>query len=344
MKGSWLFPDGVDRDRMLDMDRRISPVRRAAFGVLGLALLASGPWLGWWTILPLVLAAVVFRVAEVFIGRAQRPEIGLFAAWAMSQVIIAVSVGMTGGPESPTLAWFAIPLVTLSARFSERGIALGVVFSIALMLGMAFGVNAAAVIDDPTPVIAALALMMAMGILNTVLMRSEKDTRAEAVIDPLTSMLNRKALEARAAELTAQSAVTPEPVGLIVADLDHFKGVNDRFGHATGDAVLKDVAHLIRNELRAFDFAYRIGGEEFVVLVPGGDLVQTRELADTLRGAIESTTVGGQNVTMSFGVSASRGDEPLDYDALFADADRALYAAKAAGRNRVHDAAHELAA
>ena len=79
---SWLFPDGVDRARMLDMDRRLRPVRRAAFGVLALTLLASGPWLGFWTVVPLAVAALLFRVADTRIDGAARPEFPLFAAWA----------------------------------------------------------------------------------------------------------------------------------------------------------------------------------------------------------------------------------------------------------------------
>ena len=73
-RGSWLFPDGVDRERMLEMDRQLQPVRRACFGVLALALIASGPWLGWWTLVPLAVAAVFYRVADVYIERLERPE------------------------------------------------------------------------------------------------------------------------------------------------------------------------------------------------------------------------------------------------------------------------------
>jgi diguanylate cyclase (GGDEF)-like protein len=339
MRASWLFPAGADRERMLEMDQRIRPARRAAFGVLALGLLASGPWLGWWTLLPLGLAAIVFRTADEYIDRMERPEYGLFGAWVLSQVIIAISVALTGGPEVATMSWFAIPLATLAARFSERGIVVGVTISIALMLGVAFGVNTHAVLDNPTLVIAPLALMVALAILQTVLMHADVATRAEAVIDPLTGMLNRKALLSRAAELTQQSEVTREPVGLIVGDLDHFKTVNDTLGHAVGDAVLRDVAYTLRKELRAFDFAYRIGGEEFVVLVPGADALQAGVVAEQLRAAVESTPAGNTSVTMSFGVGASPSGEPLNYERLFAEADLALYEAKADGRNCVRRAA-----
>ncbi len=339
MGGSWLFPDGIDRDRMLDMDRRVRPVRKAAFGVLGLSLLLCGPWIGWWTIGPLVLAAALFRLAESRIDTSSRPEIGLFAAWAASQTIIAACVALTGGPTVPTMAWFAIPLVTLGARFSERGIALGVSITIALILAVAMGVDAQAVIHNPPLIVMPIAMVIAVAMLQMVLMRSDIDTRANAVIDPLTGTLNRQALLPRVAELRQQSLMTSEPIGMVLGDLDHFKRINDSFGHAAGDAVLKDVAYTLRKALRAFDLVYRIGGEEFLLLLPGATVEHAAEMAEQLRAAVAAARAGdGHELTMSFGVAASGAGEPFDYEALFAEADAALYAAKRDGRNCVRGA------
>jgi diguanylate cyclase (GGDEF)-like protein len=339
MEGSWLFPDGVDRERMLDMDRRVRPVRKASFGVLALALLISGPWLGWWTICPLVLAAIVFRIAEKRIDTSSRPEIGLFAAWTASQVIIAISVLLTGAPTVPTMAWFAIPLITLGARFSERGIAVGVSITIGLILTVAFVGDASAVIRSPPLIIAPISMVIAIAMLQTVLMRSDIDTRASAVIDALTGTLNRQALVPRIAELQQQSEMTRQPIGVILGDLDHFKRINDGFGHAAGDAVLKDVAYALRKTLRAFDLVYRIGGEEFLVLLPGSNDDQAAEIAEQLRAAIAESPLGdGHEMTMSFGVSASDAQTVFSYEALFAEADVALYEAKRSGRNLVRSA------
>jgi hypothetical protein len=72
--GSWLFPDDLDRLRMLELDRELRPVRRAVFVLLTVALVASGPWLGWWTLIPMAMAAVLFRMAELFFDRLQRPD------------------------------------------------------------------------------------------------------------------------------------------------------------------------------------------------------------------------------------------------------------------------------
>jgi diguanylate cyclase (GGDEF)-like protein len=131
--------------------------------------------------------------------------------------------------------------------------------------------------------------------------------------------------------------VTPS----IIADLDHFKRVNDTHGHAVGDTVLREVAHLLRRQLRAFDLAYRLGGEEFVVLLPGSDLEDTLELGERLRAAVCERPIGdGIAVTLSVGIGASERDERFDYSTVFAEADNAVYCAKHAGRNRVSLAAH----
>lgn len=333
---SWLLPDGKDRERMLDMDRRLQPVRRAAFGVLALALIAMGPWLGWWTLIPLAAASLVFKLADDHIEKVERPEYAMFAAWATSEVIIAVSVALCGGPTVATLSWLAIPIVTLSARFSVRGVALGVATALGLLAAVAFGMDSAAVLDNPTLVIAPAALIGAVAMLSTALMQSDLEHRSEAVLDQLTGMLNRKALATRADELSCQSEVSGEPVGLLIGDLDHFKRINDSHGHAVGDAVLKDVAYLLRKNLRAFDLVYRIGGEEFLVLLPGADRARTTEVAEDLRRAISGETVGGGlDMTMSFGVAASEQDETFDYPTVFSQADAALYEAKRSGRDRV---------
>jgi diguanylate cyclase (GGDEF)-like protein len=210
----------------------------------------------------------------------------------------------------------------------------------ALVLAVGFGIDPAAVLAGPELVIAPLALIVCVAVLSTPLMRSDIEHRSDSVIDPLTGMLNRKALEVRVHELAMQSQVTGEPVGVIVADLDHFKLVNDTHGHLVGDLVLRDVAYLLRKQLRAFDLAYRLGGEEFLVLLPGSDAAKTVELAGRLReGIAAGLPAGGVSVTISLGVAASCEGHGFNYAAVFADADAALYRAKRAGRNRVELAA-----
>jgi diguanylate cyclase (GGDEF)-like protein len=331
-----LFPEDMDRERMLDMDRRLQPVRRWSILVLAAALVACGPWLGFWTLVPLAIAASFFNLADSRMEVSDHPEYGIFAAWAASEVIIAIAVALAGGPTIPTMSWFAIPIVTLSARFSHRGVVAGVALTLVLMFAVAFGVDARGVIEYPPYLIVPVALVVSIAILGTALMRSDIEHRGEAVVDQLTGMLNRKALEYRKEELAQQSAVSGEPVGMIVCDLDHFKEVNDSAGHVEGDAVLADVASRIRAELRAFDLAYRIGGEEFLVLIPGAGIDETTQLAERLRGRIAASPLAdGHEMTMSFGVSASHRGDAFHYDTVFGVADAALYQAKGGGRDRV---------
>jgi diguanylate cyclase (GGDEF)-like protein len=318
------------------MEERIKPVRRVAMGILALALIVGAPWIGWWTLIPLAGAAGFFLAADSRLNRSERPEYLMFGAWVGSEVMIAGAVALTGGPQVATLSWLAIPVVTLSARFSLRGVTIGVAIAISLLVAVAFGQDAGAIIDNPPLVFAPLALILAIAVLSTALMQSDMHHRGEAVIDSLTGMLNRKALATRVIELTQQSEVTGQPVGMILGDLDRFKEVNDSEGHAAGDAALTDVAYLLRKQLRAFDLAYRIGGEEFLILLPGADTRECATIAEDLRQAIADGTVGdGTRLTISFGVSASASGAGFDYDHVFAAADEALYEAKSRGRNRV---------
>lgn len=335
MAESWLIQDGMDRERMLDMDRRIRPLRLLALSVLGICLVLAGPWVGYWTLIALVIAGVFFAIAAKNIEGAEKPEYHLFAAWAGSELMIAACIALTGGPTSPAFAWFAIPVITLSARFSRRGVVTGVLMTVTAMLTVAFGVDASAVLGNPTYVMASIAMVISIAILSTALMQSDLEHRTEAVIDPLTGLLNRAALRNRTLELAERSRFTAEPIGVIVADIDHFKDINDTYGHAVGDAVLKDIAYVMRKELRAFDLAYRIGGEEFLVVFPGADVVEAKELADELHSVLGRGMRGGQRVTVSIGVSASRYGEVFDYESVFAEADAALYRAKQSGRNQV---------
>jgi diguanylate cyclase (GGDEF)-like protein len=333
---SWLCRDEFDRERMLDMEERVRPVRQRALAILAVALVASGPWLGWWPALFLIPAALVFGVADRLMPSTLKPELLMFGAWIVSGLVIGGAVALSGGPDQPTLSWLAIPVITLSSRFPMRGVVAGVTVNCLILIAVAFGVDAHRVIDNPVYVIAPLALLLCVAVLSTPLMRSDIQHRSDAVIDQLTGMLNRKALSTRVVELAQQSEVTGEAVGIIVGDLDHFKAINDTRGHSVGDVVLKEVAYQLRKQLRAFDLAYRLGGEEFLVLLPGSDLAQSAALAEQLRDGVAAQAVaGGVAVTMSFGVGASEYGEVFDYSQVFKQADEALYRAKRNGRDQV---------
>jgi diguanylate cyclase (GGDEF)-like protein len=335
---SWLCPGPADRARAIDMEERLRPFRRASFVALAAALVLSGHWVGWWTLIPLTIAVVGFQLVDRQLASAPRPELTIAAAWLLSELVIAGSIALTGGPRSPAVAWLVIPLVTLPARFNSRAVAAGVGLVSALLLLTTFGVDTPYIVDHPQSIVMPVALVVAVALLSSALMNSDLEHRSTAVIDPLTGMLNRNALQTRVAELTQQAAILREPVALVVGDLDDFKAVNDGYGHAAGDAVLKDVAYRMRKTLRAYDLAYRLGGEEFVIVLPGADGEHAAAVAESLRRAIADDPIAGLLVTISFGVSASAPGE-FQYDEVFAEADLALYRSKQEGRNRVrrHD-------
>lgn len=165
-------------------------------------------------------------------------------------------------------------------------------------------------------------------------MRSEIEQRADAVLDSLTGLLNRKALASRFAELAEQARLTGGSVCVIACDLDHFKAVNDELGHEHGDAVLKTAAYVMRKSLRSFELAYRLGGEEFLVVLPGSTLEHGLEVAERIRAALESERPSGRLVTGSLGVAAAAGAD-VSLERLSRLADAALYQAKRSGRNVV---------
>ena len=341
MRESWLVPAHSDRERMLDMDRRLQPVRMAAFGVLAVVLLVSGSKIGYWTLAPLVIAGALFAIADREIDRVERPEYWILGAWVGSQLVIALSVVLAGSEGFPSFAWFAIPVVTLTTRFSLRGVILGVAITLALMIAVAFGAYGDLVADNPLELLMPIGMIISIAILTTAIMRSDVEHRDRSVVDPLTGMLNRSALETRVEELTQQSEVSGDPIALIVIDVDRFKDINDTIGHAAGDRVLQDLAYLIRKQLRAYDLAYRLGGEEFVVLLPGSTQEEGSRMADRIRDAITAAPVAGVSVTVSCGVSASAAGGSFDYPSAFRRADAAMYEAKREGRNRCREAAPE---
>jgi diguanylate cyclase (GGDEF)-like protein len=159
-----------------------------------------------------------------------------------------------------------------------------------------------------------------------------------AVIDELTGFHNRRGLFAYGEREVRRSARYSRPLSAIMLDLDHFKAVNDRYGHPAGDEVLRRVAECIRARARAVDIAGRYGGEEVVLLLPETGLSGAVLIAERLRLAIADTTIetAGHSITVtaSFGVATLSASTP-DLGALLDQADRALYDAKESGRNRV---------
>lgn len=241
-----------------------------------------------------------------------------------------------GGNPTLRAAWltgmgFLIASATLAAR--------------TLFAGSPSSPSRATKLFESTPVeqIAFLVLFMSVFLLSFgfLLMCTESFTRdlvRFATLDPLTELFNRRTIEDLARRELSMSRRKGQPMTLAMLDVDNFKMINDTFGHSAGDDALRQVVASIADLLRAQDLIGRVGGEEFLVVMPSTNTAQALVAAERLRAVVESTglLLDGKRVslTVSIGLASFAGGDQ-DLDALLKNADRALYAAKAAGRNRV---------
>ncbi|TPJ67455.1 GGDEF domain-containing protein [Mesorhizobium sp. B2-7-1] len=184
---------------------------------------------------------------------------------------------------------------------------------------------------------ALLSLLIALCLFTAAALDVMRALKAETHTDPLSGILNRRGFEERATLLLDQCGKAGFPVALVLADLDHFKALNDRHGHEAGDRVIADFAAKLRSATGARGAAGRIGGEEFAVLLPLSDLGAARLFAEAIRTFYSAGSIDGlppgTRVTASFGVAARSGREGLM--PLMRRADEALYKAKKNGRDSV---------
>jgi diguanylate cyclase (GGDEF)-like protein len=331
---SWLCPTELDRSRVIDANARVRHIRTIGSGAVGLALLLAAPWVGWWTLILFALSTLNFLNVERRIHTSAHPERVSAGAIVFTMLLIGVGVALSGGPRSVALPWMVLPAAMVAARFRPQVVIAALALTIAIILAATLGTHPGWTIEDPAMLGATLALLAGIVSIVWALQSAELHHRGEAIIDPLTGLFNRNALIPRFAELSHQAQLTRQPVCLLLCDIDNFKAINDAHGHDRGDAVLCDVAYELRKRLHSFELVYRLGGEEFLVVLPGVGSDVGREVAERLRLAVERIRPARVAITVSIGVSSARG-EHVQYDALFKLADEALYEAKHAGRNRV---------
>jgi diguanylate cyclase (GGDEF)-like protein len=198
--------------------------------------------------------------------------------------------------------------------------------------------------------VASIVLVLVLAGLGVRQLRRGRTLHALAMTDPLTGAANRRSLERFAALAIEDCAAASRPLSVVALDVDYFKRINDRHGHAAGDAVLRTVAATCRHELRQADLLGRTGGEEFVAVLPGIGRDAALGIAERLRVALTQLDFGneapGLAITASLGVAEHRAGD-ADFRTLLQRADRALYRAKRRGRNRIEcdlddDGAHAL--
>ena len=184
---------------------------------------------------------------------------------------------------------------------------------------------------------AIVSLLVAFTLFASAALDVMRELRAETNTDPLSGLLNRRGFERAATDALSHHARQGIPAAIVITDLDHFKSVNDMFGHAVGDKVIVAFAELLRSAARSNGIVGRLGGEEFAVLLTASDLAAARLFAEGVRLAFSTAALRDVpeqvHVTASFGVASLSGTESLSE--LLVRADAALYNAKKAGRDRV---------
>jgi diguanylate cyclase (GGDEF)-like protein len=264
-----------------------------------------------------------------------------FFAWSVCTVaVIALAVGLDGGAGSPLAGLLVLPVLFGGLLYRLRevvGLAVLAIFSFGLIYatgqsGAGGRALASAVMIGVAGGISAMAAM------NRDIGEEERRALTErlhrlATYDGLTGCLNYQSFQATLIEEVERTERYRHPLSVVIADLDRFKAINDRHGHAVGDSALMSIASALRAGVRSADLVGRIGGDEFAILLPETLTTDARQLVERLQMAVDSVATPEQ-LTLSFGLSTWHGPEDSPSE-LLRRADTALYEAKQNGRNCV---------
>jgi diguanylate cyclase (GGDEF)-like protein len=284
------------------------------------------------SLVPVIVVFVMFGLLMAFGPRF--PRRGLALLGPLGVVLIAYALVTTPGPTDAAVL-YALPVFWTTFFFGRRGAA-AILACVAIAHAVALLAMPAV---DSYPGRWLDVMVSGCGVAGVVLVLEQRNEvlvarlAGEARTDPLTGLLNRRGFDEHAAREFAHVGRDGSPIALATLDIDHFKKVNDEWGHLVGDRVLVNLAHVLTGESRVIDVAARLGGEEFALLMPGCDAAGAEALIDRVRSRLESSA--GPDlpaVRISAGVVATR--EPLEVQDLLASVDRALYAAKRGGRDR----------
>jgi len=336
----WLVRSVVQRDQLLAVTRGFTPGRlRFVNLTLLVAVLLLVPEIGW---APAAIMAAHAILLDPALRRSQRTltdqmrggETAVLIEAVLSMVFIVGAIIAADKPALYLLPLILVPAFPATAAYPNLASWLLMGLGATFCLGAGLIVDAGAIADNPLIVTMPIGLLSSVLLIGATVGRSAVDHRAAAIIDPLTGLLNRAALDLRLPEISDTALSRDTPVTVLVGDLDHFKAINDELGHSVGDDVLIGAAERIRDEVRVADALYRVGGEEFVVLLAATQVGAGFDVAERIRDAIQREPINGVPVTISIGVATAAGDA-FRYTEVFGRADAALLEAKTAGRNRV---------
>ncbi len=336
-----------DQARYTDMHGRFAQAHPFGLAMGGTTLLASATY-GWELVALTALATLTMAGGMAVAAgrglaahpRTRRLEVVGAVTFLLLQVNIAVSVLLSGGAGSVLLPLMVVPVFTQAVCIRPHVTRAWVGTSALLAVGAVLGAHRLPAVPAPPEllsVVAHLALLGCLALAAHYLAAADVSSRGQAVTDPLTGLFNRKALTADFAQVRSQARRDDADVGLVMCDLDHFKHVNDTYGHDRGDLVLSQLAVELRRCVRETDLIYRLGGEEFLILLPGHDALAAADVAERVRAHVAAVPLADLAVRVSAGVTSARG-EVVELTRMTKQADQALYLAKKAGRDRVHTA------
>ena len=305
------------------------PLILSAAGALGILPFAirrfmNGQWLA--GIIDVVLIVGFLALgAYVFTKKKVRLASITLAVLAVGGVLATVYIN---GPQQVYWVFPALVGVFYLIRLREA-IACALVTVFALIPPMLAADNP---LETTTALIAIVITSVLAVAFSMITNRQRSQLLTLATKDPLTGAGNRRALDSKLRDVVNAFQRTGTPASLLMVDLDHFKTVNDLLGHAAGDEILKNITEIINLRIRVTDSLYRIGGEEFVVVLEGADVEHAAHLAEQLRTLVDANElVPDHTVTISLGVAEIRkGESPYDW---LHRSDEAMYRAKDAGRN-----------
>lgn len=261
---------------------------------------------------------------------------GVRVLLAVATALTAAAIWATGGPPNATAAlymWICLYAAFVVPQRWAVGVALGCSASYLLVTVLA-PPDFPPVAHLTTTIASLIGVTLIVSILHGRLGATMAQLERAAQTDSLTGLANRRHFAEELERELARTRRDGRPLTVIVCDLDHFKDVNDTYGHIVGDDVLHMVGQVLAETSREIDLPARFGGEEFALVLPDTDLDSGVLVAERLRHEIERRSArSGPAITLSLGVACTA-QVGADSDALFRSADRALYSAKAAGRNR----------
>ncbi|NSX91290.1 GGDEF domain-containing protein [Agrobacterium tumefaciens] len=292
---------------------------------LGLKVLSDGRSTGRGTIVPLCLVALMAVIAAFQVADNNAYRAALFNGCAALAYLAGAGVLLARWRREPLLSRLALAAIT----------GISGLISLSVLKSMLFPDYTTINLVNAFFFIIMLNFAIALFVMMLVAERSERKLLVLANTDPLTGVKNRRFF------FQAMPAVPDPADAAMLLDIDHFKSINDRFGHAVGDSVLQEVAKRIGGSIRGGDVLARYGGEEFIIYLPGAGVQKASMIGERIRNAValDEVDCGGLRVgvTISIGVATS-GEMRCDLLTLADMADRALYRAKSEGRNCVREA------